>query len=259
LTPQSQPQKPPRRTSAALRRTPFELRPDERWAILGKTGTGKSQLAMFLDRRWIAAGWLVLIVDPKHRYLNLSKGETYAEGPEDASVVHPLRINGKLREDARVQIYLPTLPAKRDPVLDALFYQVIDRGSVVVHIDDLSGVADAHTIMDGLGALWTQGRAAEIPVIALIQKPLNVPRDIFSQSENIVVFRMTDARDRAEAAKILSAPELTAPIPKYVWWYRREEMDSFVKMAPLPPSEIVLPQNREAPQSPQERRAENAS
>src|SRR5260221_11640771 len=119
----------PRRTSQALRKTPFQLRPDERWAILGKTGTGKSQLAMFLDRRWMAAGWLVLIVDPKHRYLNLRDGETYAEGPESASVEHPLRIDGKLREDARVQIYLPTLPAKRDTTLDALFYQVIDRGS----------------------------------------------------------------------------------------------------------------------------------
>ncbi len=245
------PQDRTRRTTAALRKTPFTLRPDERWAILGKTGTGKSQLAMFLDRRWAAAGWLVLIVDPKHHYLNIRDGDTYAEDPAQASGVHPYRIDGKLREDARVQIYLPTLPAKADPKLNVLFYQALDRGSVVVHIDDMAGVADAHTVMDGLAALWTQGRAAEVPIVALLQKPLNAPSEIFSQTENIVVFRMSDARNRKQAAEILSAPELLEPIPNYVWWYRHENMDRFVKMAPLPPSEIVLPQRREAPQGAQ--------
>ncbi len=60
---------------------------------------------------------------------------------------------------------------------------------------------------------------------------------------------MSDARDRAEASKILSAPELAEAIPNYVWWYRREDMDHFVKMAPLPASEIILPQRREGAQS----------
>lgn len=229
-----------RTSTRALRQQTFQLAPDERTAVIGKTGSGKSVWVKYMLSHWLKAGWPVLIVDPKHRYVDVTRGGTYAEEPAKASLEHPFNITqaGHFREDAKVQIFLPSMPAKADPVLDKLLQEILERGGVVVDVEDIFGLADEHGIPTGLGMLWTQGRAAYVPMYVQGQRAYQIPKLMLGQSENIVIFRLTDTDDRKRLAQITGDPAVLAKLPKYHYRFFHEDMDATRRMAPLSRAEI---------------------
>jgi hypothetical protein len=228
-----------RRSSAPFRAGRFKLRNDERWAIIGKTGSGKSIFSRWIDQQYYLAGWPILIIDPKKRYVDVSQHETYATTPEDATIKQPYRIENQLVEGARVQIYLPTFPAIKDPVLNGLFFQALEHGGMVIHVEDMSQVATEHVIPMGMASCITDGRAAEIVMLLLAQQPVGIPTMILKQSENHVFFRMTSPDDRTKASKILGDDRVYKQvIPKRYFWYMHEGDDRPTLMSPLTREQI---------------------
>lgn len=220
----------------------LRLRPDERWCIVGKSGSGKSVFARWIDYQYYVAHWPIVIVDPKKRYVDAANGDSYATSPSETAIARPWRItDGVFNPDARVQIYLPTFPAIKDPVLDRLFFSLLERGGVVLHIEDMSQVANESKSPIGLTALMTDGRAAEVVMLMLAQRPVGIPRNMVDQAENFAFFRLPDPDDRTRQMKIIGGGkrvELTI-LPKRYFWYLHEGDDQPTKFSPLPASQVM--------------------
>lgn len=218
----------------------FRLRPDERWAIVGKSGSGKSVFARWIDYQFYRAHWPIVIVDPKKRYVDAALKDKFADDPARSTVAEPWKIaDGIFNPDARVQIYLPTFPAMADPVLDRLFFSLLERGGVVLHIEDMSQVANESKSPIGLTALMTDGRAAEVVMLMCAQRPVGIPRNMVDQAENFVFFRMPDIDDRTRASKILGDKRVENVIlPKRYFWYLHEGDDYPTKFSPLPLAQV---------------------
>lgn len=231
---------PGKRTTKPFLAGKFRLRPDERWAIIGKSGSGKSVFARWIDYQYYASHWPIVIVDPKKRYVDAANGDEWATSPGETTIAKPWQIrDGVFNPDARVQLYTPTFPALKDPVLDRLFFSLLERGGVVLHIEDMTQVANENNSPMGLAALMTDGRTAEVPLLLLAQRPVGIPRNMIDQAENFVFFRMPDIDDRTRAAKILGDKRVERIIlPKRYFWYLHEGDDYPTKYSPLPLSEV---------------------
>jgi len=230
----------PRRSSKPFLAGRFRLRPDERWAIVGKSGSGKSVFARWIDHQYYKANWPVVIIDPKKRYVDAALGDAFSHDPATSSIAKPFRImDGLFNPDAKCQIYLPTFPAMADATLNRLFFALLERGGVVLHIEDMSQVANESKSPIGLTALMTDGRAAEVVMLMCAQRPVGIPRNMVDQAENFVFFRMPDIDDRTRASKILGDKRVeTTILPKRYFWYLHEGDDYPTKFSPLPLSEV---------------------
>jgi hypothetical protein len=228
------------RLSKPFRSGRFLLRPDERWAIVGKTGSGKSVFARWIDAQYYRAGWPIVIIDPKKRYVDTSVGETYASTPSEATIARPFRNDGTLVEGCRVQIYLPTFPAIRDTTLDKLLFSVLEHGGMVLHIEDLSQMATESKWPLGFSANLQDGRAADIVMLNLAQQPVGIPTAIAKNTENFAFFRLVSPVDRARAAAYIGDERLTQgrPIPQRYFWYYREGADRATLMSPLTSEQV---------------------
>lgn len=148
-------------------------------------------------------------------------------------------MDGLFNPDAKCQIYLPTFPAMADATLNRLFFSLLERGGVVLHIEDMSQVANESKSPIGLTALMTDGRAAEVVMLMCAQRPVGIPRNMVDQAENFVFFRMPDIDDRTRASKILGDKRVENTIlPKRYFWYLHEGDDYPTKFSPLPLSEV---------------------
>lgn len=236
----SQPTSPQGRSSKPFLAGRFRLRPDERWAIVGKSGSGKSVFARWIDHQYYKAHWPIVIIDPKKRYVDAALGDEFSHDPATSSIAKPFRImDGLFNPDAKCQIYLPTFPAMADATLNRLFFSLLERGGVVLHIEDMSQVANESKSPIGLTALMTDGRAAEVVMLMCAQRPVGIPRNMVDQAENFVFFRMPDIDDRTRASKILGDKRVENTIlPKRYFWYLHEGDDYPTKFSPLPLSEV---------------------
>lgn len=223
-------------------RQPYNLKldPERRRLIFGMTGKGKTYWARFLDRAWVRKGWQVLIIDQDQRYVNTKKGETYAEKPDKSLVNHPWDITktGRLHPTAPVQIFHPEIPGWQDPKFLKLSEEVLERGNIVYHLDDMFGVVEGYHIPLVLRKLWTSGRKNNIPIQALIQSARGFDRIIIKQSEDIDIFFMQMASEREYLAKELGHSDLMKAAPEFAHWAYVQGQDTISLVGALPPHEV---------------------
>lgn len=149
----------------------------DRLAIVGETGSGKSELARHLFER---ARCRRLFVDPKHtwRVKDVKPAYTVADIDWRAPVIHV-----------------------RPPWFDRAFSDELYRAAfrrlrhAVVLTDESYGVSSPSWHGAGIDAVQTQGRELELGHIALIQRPVNVARTLYTESTHIFVFRGIDDDD----------------------------------------------------------------
>lgn len=216
------------------------LMPNERTFIGGMTGSGKSRMGMYIDGKWVSAGWTLLIIDQDESWIN--DGMEYAEKPEDASVAHPFDIteSGHLHPTAKVQIFVPLIPAWDDPRFIALMEEVWQRGTIILHFDELFGVVDSSHMPTIMKKLWAGGRKRHIVIIAISQRPVDIPKIITSQAEVKLCFLMLDPDDLERMAKMMFTPRIEVEIlPDFWHWYWRKGMRQAEKRGPLPAREVL--------------------
>lgn len=176
---------------------PPRIKSNERVAIVGKTGSGKT----FLAERLTAPLKRLIIVDPT----GLLKNRFLPHVPWDDGY--------KTLEqglDARVYLSLDN-PAE----YELYFAQVYDQlTGVTLYIDELYGVALPTRPSRGLWALYTRGRSRGIGVWACTQRPRFVPRFCLSEAEWFFVFRLLVTDDRKLLADLIHpavAKKITDP------------------------------------------------
>ena len=152
--------------------------PADRIVIVGRTGSGKTQAAVFhLSKQdFDARPWI--IVD--------YKGDELINGIERAQFID----YNTVPDEPGIYI-LRVLPGEEDEI-SQWFMKVWEHENIGIYIDEgyMVGQRDKW-----FNACLTQGRSKRITMIILSQRPLWMSRFAFSEASFIQVFGLTDADD----------------------------------------------------------------
>ena len=179
---------------------------DERAAIVGTTGSGKTVLAHFL-LYW--AGDRVIVIDPKHTFHH----EDFKEARRLPFFGNKFKI-----------IYRPK--AEDDDNLFSLLREAYKRGNVIIYVDELATLARFFPRSTALlEDISRTGRERSISLWGATQRPRHVPVSFFTESEVWFVFLLRDPRDRGHLRDMVGA-EVQDKIPLYQFWYSRPDMEN---------------------------------
>lgn len=165
------------------------MQASDRVAIVGSPGTGKTYFSLRLGRK-VA---LNTGKDFKVCFLSSKRDEVDEHDAEELGYKRTL-IN-EISTSTDKMIYVPLFGTDTDPVLDQaerVFRWAYERRYVTVIVDELSQVVPS-TIHVGpwLFNIFSRGRGLHVGVIASVQDPAYVPRQIFSMSSIRIFFRVT--------------------------------------------------------------------
>lgn len=211
----------------------MKILPSERWLLLGKTGSGKTEFAKYLLRE-VAKVWPVVIIDPNELWLGKGKGgraSEWASRKEPGTIDKPHLIT-KFNPKWRVQLIQPDEDDLSD--LEELCRQLMKVGDHFIYFDETEGIATATQVPKFIRVLWKRGRAHNIGAWASTQVPTGIPRLFKSQSEHRVILKVGE-EDAKLAASIAHVPEdWVRGLARYEWIYYNTDMDIGEWHPPIP-------------------------
>lgn len=185
--------------------------PGEQATIAGQTGSGKSVWMRHLARAYY--GWFqVLIIDEKH--------ETVWDG-EGAVVRSARQLEHQPFPQVPVVVWRPEHEESLDYDLkDAVLEWLYRRGNTVLVVDEAARLADGPNGGGvGLFDITQRGRSRRITRLFGMQRPLNVPRVMISESRRFYIRRVVDQRDR-DVIAAFTGPVIKQSIPdRWGMWY----------------------------------------
>ena len=204
----------------------LSLRLGEHWAIVGKTGSGKTHFAKdlleYYRRRF---------PDVK-RYI-LDSTEDGMEGVLAKIEVRGNKMPDLLNNADFTSVWIPDtdVPTTYNQWFEHILYA---REPAIVFVDEIASLTNGkHTDpLDGFIKLLKQGRKHDITVISLTQEIARVPLTMFRQMTHFVLFRINnETYDMSMARKYLEVDKEQQSNPKgqYGFFYRRTDGDYLSK------------------------------
>lgn len=174
----------------------INIKSNERIALVGMTGSGKTYFA----RAWLKNAPRLIVVDPKGtQYNHLWNTIPYSE--KAIEELQRIDDKGNYIGEARVRI---TAPISRKE-WEYYFAVIYGLRNVTVYVDELYGVTPP-VAGEWLQALYTRGRELGIGVWAAMQRPVFVPKFVFSEAEWKIMFRLELDDDKEFMAKNVFGP-----------------------------------------------------
>lgn len=204
--------------------------PDDtkRHAIVGATGSGKTQAALWhlslripdlQDRNPNAIPWVVY---------NFKKDESIDELPG----AHHIPVD---QIPVRPGVYVVhPLPHESDAVENQM-WAIWERGNTGVYVDEGYMVGRDNR---AFRALLTQGRSKHIPMIVLSQRPVWMDRFVFSESEFYQIFRLQHRKDRKLVEEFVPA-NLEKRLPEFHSYYYDVGANDVTVLKPVPQLEEI--------------------
>lgn len=196
---------------------------DKRTAIIGSTGSGKTQLAMFLlgTRDWHIRPWF--IVDFK--------------GDQLIADANPIEIDVYKNPPTKPGLYV-VRPIKNrdDDALEAFLWKVWENENAGIYIDEGYMLGNRNP---ALSALLTQGRSKNIEMIILVQRPVWCDKFVFSEANHFYVMKLQIETDRKYISDYLDGTPI-GRLPRFhSYWYNADEQDGCA-LAPVPSRAEIL-------------------
>lgn len=165
----------------------FGILPNQRVAVMGMTGSGKT----FFCRALLSGRPRLIVLDPKG-LLNPRTNPKWNLELWDQGI-------RRMEAGKAARLYIP--PPLDDSEYEDWFDQILRLRNVTVYIDELYGVGPASG-SKGLRALFTRGRELGIGVYACFQRPRWIPMYSLSEAEWKIVFRLEMQQDKDYVASM---------------------------------------------------------
>jgi hypothetical protein len=199
----------------------------QRIAVIGRTGSGKTQAAVWnLSRRnFLRMPWVVFNF----------KGDELIDSIPYADHVDV----GTMPTRPGIYVVHP-LPNQREE-MTAYLWALWNRQNVGLFCDEGYMMGDD----DAFLACLTQGRSRRIPMIVLTQRPAWISRFVFTESQFYQIFSLSDRRDLKTVAQFIPGDELeTATLPEFHSWYYDVGRNKLWQLAPVPQEDEILAEIR---------------
>ena len=192
----------------------------QRIAIVGRTGSGKTQAAAWhLSRQAIdKMPWVIF----DYKRDDLLNAIPRAEHIGLEVPIHP-----------GVYITHP-LPSQESQVENYL-WKLWQKENVGVFVDEGYMIGDN----PAFNALLTQGRSKRIPMIVLSQRPVWMSRFVFSEADFYQVFHLNDKRDKKTIEAFVPA-DLSSRLPDYHSHYYDVGRNALHRFSPVPGEGEIL-------------------
>lgn len=200
--------------------------PNPNVAIIGLAGSGKSRFTreiVKLRDRVVLFG-TKMADEPLYGPL-LKDGWKMRDrwNPEDTSndrVIFRPPLSSPTKED---------LERQKEAFRRALL-QLFRVGGWTLWLDEVRYLTEMLGLARELNLLWLQGRSNGLVMVALTQRPVSVPLNMFEQSRFLVTFKISGRDDRQTMASYTGALqpvvfEVAAHLPKYELLYIDSEAD----------------------------------
>lgn len=218
-----------------------QLRPNERYALIGKTRSGKTALAMVLGgtfARALPAPWEVWWIDTKGDRDDLknlrrwgfrnavSDSDRNTPGAQVNAIYFCIDTRDKDLGD------LDTVTQ-----VQGLLREAYNRGNVIVIVDEyVQAVPSPKNAGKPLLDIFQRGGGLNVGIIGLTQEPVYVPRQLLSQATHQVLLTLTHGYDIEYLKKMepLYRPPIKLGDPYGFWWKHVDgtgEVDYFPNQA----------------------------
>lgn len=174
------------------------LRPEDRYAFVGKTGSGKTALAAVLAAtfaRTLPPPWQVWWFDTKNVPEDLAMLRRW--GFRNASSLDDQRPETGGLQNALYFIIKEA--GKTHTTVDqvqALCREAYERGNVIIVVDEYTQVVpSARSAGQSLQDVFTRGRGRKVGIIGLTQEPVYVPRQLISQATHVCLLTLSYQND----------------------------------------------------------------
>jgi hypothetical protein len=201
----------------------------QRTAIIGRTGSGKTQLGAWVLSEAPFDVQPYIVVDYKRDELIGSIGRA-------------------------VEIDLKTVPKKPglyvvrpnpadDEAVENWLWKIWAHEHIGLYIDE--GYMLPMPAKGAFTSILTQGRSKRIPVICLSQRPVFLSRFVFSEADFFAVFRLNDTEDEKTVQRYIRREHIDLRnqllhLPRYhSYWYDVAESTAF-HMQPVPEAPKIL-------------------
>ncbi len=193
----------------------------QRLAVIGRTGSGKTQAAVWhLSQQAIESKpWLIIdfktdeLINSIDRANHIELGEVPKK--PGVYICHPL-------------------PSEMEE-LEAYLWKIWAKENIGVYIDE-GYMMENNKAFE---ACLTQGRSKRIPMIVLTQRPVWLSRFVFSESDFFQVFHLNDKRDRKTIEGFLPS-DVSRRLPDYHSHYYDVGRNALHRLAPVPGADTIL-------------------
>jgi hypothetical protein len=204
----------------------------DRTVIVGQTGSGKTYFGFWLlsNMSYSRRPWI--IVDYKRETLVRQLGKNAFRS----------RLTPASKPPTKAGLHLIQPLETDDDAMDEFFWRVWARGGIGIYIDEAMMVPAGRG--SALRAILTQGRSLRIPVIALSQRPVEIDRYFFSESQYFAVFFLMDRDDRITLKRYTPIDPDLVPAEFHAYWYDAKRRSTSY-LSPVPDAATFLSRMRE--------------
>lgn len=192
----------------------------DKLAVIGRNGSGKT----------VAAAWHLSLRDfDRMPWLIIdSKGDEFVK--KLVKLVPEVKRIDLTETPKKPGIYVvKPLPQLHDEAVEAMLFRIHQRGKIGIWYDETYTIPQSSAFI----TLLTQGRSLKIPQIILTQRPVDVSRFVWTESNFFQIFDLSHSDDIKTIKKFVPAYRGEALPPYHSLWYDQKAKRSAV-FGPVP-------------------------
>lgn len=218
------------------------LERSQRGLLIGKTGSGKTQDALFQLTHTPLHPVIIFDTKIEDAFFSLADPENGIELIKCESFDEFFELSKLPRKD------LPDYILVRPPSSEVINSQELDKylqlcyakfGSCLVYLDEVAHWHFGNKPLPGLMELLTRGRSRGKSTLMGNQRPVNISRSCFSESDKFYIHKLLDERDKATLDYVIPNFSSLDNPPRFHFYFFDSTGDDPIKLfKPVPETKV---------------------